>query len=140
MLFRAPGALLVALAFAVTPALAQKSGGTLRIYNSSNPPGASAHEDTTIAVVMAFMAVYNNLVRYDPIKPRNSFDTIVPELATSWQWDASKTKLTFKLRSDVIWHDGKPFTGKDVQCTFHRLNGKEPEYLRRNPRASGTST
>ena len=114
--------------------MAQKTGGTLRIYNSSNPPGASVHEDTTIAVVMAFMAVYNNLVRYDPIEPRNSFDTIVPELATSWQWDATKTKLTLKLRSDVTWHDGKPFTGKDVQCTFHRLNGKEPDYLRRNPR------
>jgi len=25
----------------------------------------------------------------------------------------------------VTWHDGKPFTGKDVQCTFHRLNGIE---------------
>ena len=24
--------------------------------------------------------------------------------------------------------------GTGVQCTFHRLNGKEPEYLRRNPR------
>jgi ABC-type transport system substrate-binding protein len=83
---------------------------------------------------MPFMAVYNNLVRFDPAKPRNSFDTIIPELATGWEWDATKTKLTFKLRSDVQWHDGKPFTAKDVQCTFHRLNGKEPDYLRRNPR------
>jgi len=134
LLFGTTSALAVALVLAVAPATGQKSGGTLRIYNSSNPPGASPHEDTTIAVVMPFMAVYNNLVRYDPIKPRNSFDTIIPELATSWEWDATKTKLTFKLRSDVTWHDGKPFTGKDVQCTFHRLNGKEPEYLRRNPR------
>ena len=129
------GIAIAAIAHAVTlPAAAQKQGGTLRIYNSSNPPSASPHEDTTIAVVMPFMALYNNLVRYDPIKPRNDFDTIIPELATSWEWDATKTKLTFKLRSDVKWHDGKPFTGKDVQCTFHRLNGKEPEYLRRNPR------
>jgi peptide/nickel transport system substrate-binding protein len=134
LLFRTTSALAVALVLAVAPATGQKSGGTLRIYNSSNPPGASPHEDTTIAVVMPFMAVYNNLVRFDPINPRNSFDTIIPELATSWEWDATKTKLTFKLRSDVTWHDGKPFTGKDVQCTFHRLNGKEPEYLRRNPR------
>ena len=119
---------------AASPAAAQKQGGTLRIYNSSNPPGASPHEDTTIAVVMPFMAVYNNLVRFDPAEPRNSFDTIIPELATSWEWDATKTRLTFKLRSDVKWHDGEPFTGKDVQCTFHRLNGKEPDYLRRNPR------
>jgi peptide/nickel transport system substrate-binding protein len=32
------------------------------------------------------------------------------------------------------WHDGRPFTAKDVQCTFYRLNGKEPDDLRRNPR------
>ena len=128
---------IVVAAFALdllSPAVAQKQGGTLRIYNSSNPPSASPHEETTIAVVMPFMAVYNNLVRYDPIKPRNSFDTIIPELATAWEWDAAKTKLTFKLRSDVTWHDGKPFSGKDVQCTFHRLNGKESDSLRRNPR------
>ena len=134
MLLRTLGALLLALGLAATPAVGQKPGGTLQIYNTSNPPSASPHEDTTIAVVMPFMAIYNNLVRYDPIKPRNSFDTIIPELATSWGWDATKTKLTFELRSDVKWHDGKPFTGKDVQCTFHRLNGKEPDYLRRNPR------
>ena len=117
------------------PAAAQKHGGTLRIYNSSNPPSASPHEETTIATVMAFMAVYNNLVVFDPVKSRNGFDTILPDLATSWEWDAAKTKLTFKLRPDVTWHDGKPFTGRDVQCTFHRLNGKEPDSQRRNPRA-----
>ena len=133
MIVRRLGVLPLALALAVTPAAGQKSGGTLRIYNSSNSPGASPHEDTTIAAVMPFMAVYNNLVRYDPIKSRNSFDTIIPELATSWEWDVTKTKV-IKLCSDVVWHDGKPFTGKDVQCTFHRLKGKEPEYLRRNPR------
>ena len=128
------GAVAIACTFALQPAAAETYGGTLRIYNSSNPPSASPHEDTTIAVVMPFMAVYNNLVRYEPTVPRNSFATIIPELATAWEWNASKTKLTFKLRSDVRWHDGKPFTGRDVQCTFHRLNGKEPDYLRRNPR------
>ena len=124
----------VALAIGVAPASAEKSGGTLRIYNSTQPPSASIHEESTIATNMPFMAVFNNLVRFDPPKPRNGFDTIVPELAESWAWDTSGTKLTFKLRSGVTWHDGKPFTAKDVQCTWHRLNGKEPEYLRRNPR------
>jgi len=119
----------------VSPAAAQKSGGTLRIYNTTQPPSASIHEESTIATNMPFMAIFNNLVLFDHTKPRNGFDTIVPELAESWAWDASGTKLTVKLRSGVTWHDGKPFTAKDVQCTWHRLNGKEPEYLRRNPRA-----
>ena len=125
----------VALAIGIAPASAEKSGGTLRIYNSTQPPSASIHEELTIATNMPFMAVFNNLVRFDATKPRNGFDTIVPELAESWAWDTSGTKLTFKLRSGVTWHDGKPFTAKDVQCTWHRLNGREPDYLRRNPRA-----
>lgn len=118
----------------VTPALAQKQGGTLRMYNTSNPPSASPHEETTIAVVMSFSGVYNNLVRFDSQKARNGPETIIPELATTWSWDDTRTRLTFKLRDDVKWHDGRPFTARDVQCTFHRLNGKEKDYLRRNPR------
>src|SRR5947207_14209288 len=126
---------LASLAVGVAPVTAQKSGGTLRIYNTSQPPSASIHEESTIATNMPFMAVFNNLVRFDSMKPRGGFETIVPELAESWAWDDAGTRLTFKLRSGVTWHDGKPFTAKDVQCTWHRLNGKEPECLRRNPRA-----
>ncbi|MBN9263453.1 MAG: peptide ABC transporter substrate-binding protein, partial [Hyphomicrobium sp.] len=87
-------------------AAAQKQGGILRIYNTTQPPSASIHEESTIATNMPFMAVFNNLVRFDPMKPLNSFDTIVPELATSWAWDETGTKLTFKLRSGVTFHDG----------------------------------
>jgi peptide/nickel transport system substrate-binding protein len=131
----AAAASVVFLVASSVAATAQKSGGTLRVYNTSQPPSASIHEESTIATNMPFMAIFNNLVRFDAMKPRGGFDTIVPELAESWAWDEAGTKLTFKLRSGVNWHDGKPFTGKDVQCTWHRLNGKEPEYLRRNPRA-----
>jgi peptide/nickel transport system substrate-binding protein len=126
---------IVFLVAGITPVIAQKSGGTLRVYNTTQPPSASIHEESTIATNMPFMAIFNNLVQFDPMKPRGEFNTIVPDLAESWAWDATGTKLTFKLRSGVTWHDGKPFTAKDVQCTWHRLNGKEAEYLRRNPRA-----
>ena len=35
----------------------------------------------------------------------------------------------------VKWHDGKPFTAKDVQCTWHALLGKDgQEEFNRNPR------
>jgi len=128
-------ALLLAASIApAVPVAAQKTGGTLRMYNTTNPPSASLHEETTIAAVMSFSGIYNNLVRFDPQKARNAPETIIPDLATEWSWDATRTRLTFKLREGVKWHDGKPFTAKDVQCTFHRLNGKEKDYLRRNPR------
>ena len=116
------------------PAVAQKSGGILRSYNSSNPPSASILEEATIATAMAFSGIFNNLVIFDQSKPRNGLDTIVPELAESWAWDASRTRLTFKLRDGVKWHDGKPFTAKDVQCTWDKIKGKHADELRNNPR------
>src|SRR5499426_993546 len=127
----------VAVAFAIAPcaALAQKSGGTLRIYHRDNLPSASIHEEATISTVGPFMAVFNNLVVYDQAKRLNAPDSIVPDLAESWAWDAGKTKLTFKLRQGVKWHDGKPFTGKDVVCTWNKLTGKDPDDFRKNPRA-----
>jgi len=117
------------------PVAAQKSGGILRSYNSSNPPSASIHEEATIATAMPFSAVFNNLLMFDPTKPRNGLDTIVPELAESWKWDASRTRFTVTLRRGVKWHDGRPFTAKDVQCTWYRLIGKDPDDFRKNPRA-----
>jgi ABC-type transport system substrate-binding protein len=117
------------------PATAQKQGGTLRIYHRDNPPSASLHEESTVSVTQPFMALFNNLVLFDQTKPLNSLETIVPELGASWSWDQSKTKLTFKLREGVKWHDGKPFTAKDVQCTWHAVIGKDgQEEFNRNPR------
>jgi peptide/nickel transport system substrate-binding protein len=128
-------AFLFAAAGLALPALAQKQGGTLRIYHRDNLPSASIHEEATISTVQPFMGIFNNLVLFDQQKPVNSADTIVPDLAESWSWDDSKTKLTFKLRQGVKWHDGKPFTANDVQCTWNKLTGKDKDDFRKNPRA-----
>src|ERR1700688_5234880 len=101
-----------------SPAAAQKKGGTLRLYHNDNPRSASLLEESTIASVTPFSAVFNNLVRFDPAKVHESIDTVVPDLAESWSWDSTNTRLTFKLRQGVKWHDGKPFTARDVQCTW----------------------
>jgi peptide/nickel transport system substrate-binding protein len=73
-------------------------------------------------------------VLYDQHKAQNSIDTIVPELATSWAWSKDNLSLTFKLREGVKWHDGKPFTAKDVKCTFDLIEGKALDKFRKTPR------
>jgi peptide/nickel transport system substrate-binding protein len=127
---------LIAIAFlAAAPVAAQKKGGTLRLYHNDNPPSTSLLEESTIASVMPFAAVFNNLVVFDPAKPHESIDTVIPDLAESWTWDSTNTRLTFKLRQGVKWHDGQPFTAKDVQCTWRMLIGKaENQDFKRNPR------
>jgi len=130
------GAAIAAMTALPISASAQKAGGTLRVYHRGTPPSASIHEEATTSTNMPFMAVYNNLVIFDQNKVKNSLDTIEPELATSWSWDDSKTKLTFKLREGVKWHDGKPFTAADVQCTWEMLLGTSKAKMRKNPRKS----
>ncbi len=122
-------------AVSISPAMAQKPGGTLRSYIWDNPPSASIHEEATISTVFPFMPVFNNLVVFDQTKAEAGLDTIVPDLGKSWAWDAGKTKLTFKLQEGVTWHDGKPFTASDVKCTFDKVSGLDAKSdLRKNPR------
>ena len=115
---------------------AQKSGGVLKFYHRGTPPSGSIHEEATNSTVSPYMGVFNNLVMYDQSKATNSVDTIVPDLATEWSWNEGKTSLTFKLREGVQFHDGKPFTAKDVICTWNLVLGNTTGKLRKNPRKS----
>src|SRR5262249_46155270 len=129
------GAMAVLLACS-SAAMAQKSGGILKIYHRDNPPSASIHEEATNSTVVPFMSLFNNLVLYDQSKPQNSPQNIVPDLAKAWRWSNDGKDLTFTLQEGVKWHDGQPFTAKDVVCTFDLLTGKGEQKLRRNPRTS----
>jgi peptide/nickel transport system substrate-binding protein len=116
------------------PALAQKQGGILKISFFDSPASMSLHEEATGAALRPMMGVFNNLVMYDQHVAQNSMQSIVPDLATSWSWSEDGTELRFALHEGVKWHDGKPFTAKDVQCTWELLLGTAGEKLRVNPR------
>jgi peptide/nickel transport system substrate-binding protein len=132
VLLVAAAALLLALSAA--PAAAQKQGGILKIYMLDSPASLSPHEESTVVGERPVMGVFNNLVMFDQHVPHNSFTTIVPDLATGWSWNEDGTELTFPLRQGVKWHDGKPFTARDVKCTWDLLMGKVTDKLRVNPR------
>lgn len=44
-----------------------------------------------------------------------------PYLAESWEFANGGTELTFRLRDDVLWHDGTPTTAEDVAFTYRRV-------------------
>src|SRR3954451_10946991 len=121
---------------AATPALAQKSGGILKMYSPDSPASMSIHEEATVFAEGPMMGGFNNLVMFDQHVPQNSLQSIVPDLATGWSWNEDGTELTLPLREGVTWHDGKPFTARDVACTFDLLTGKSSDKLRVNPRKS----
>src|SRR6266851_1636207 len=129
-------AALAAVVLAAPAAFAQKSGGILQMPDFASPASMSMHEESTITAGTPVMPVFNNLVMFDQHVAQNSVASIVPDLATGWSWSEDGTQLTFPLRQGVKWHDGKPFTAKDVKCTWELLLGAASEKLRVNPRKS----
>src|SRR5712671_7152476 len=114
------GLTLATLGFA-GPALSQtpKSGGTLNIMLREDlAQGFAIHESSTISTVFPSSPCFNNLVYFDPFKPVESTDTLIGDLAEKWSWQDNYRNLVFFLRKNVKWHDGKPFTSKDVKFTF----------------------
>lgn len=64
------------------------------------------------------------LARYDSsLTPR-------PYLARAWQWSAGGRVLTFRLRTDVRWHDGAPTTARDVAWTLEAARDPATGYPR----------
>ena len=46
---------------------------------------------------------------------------ILPSIAHAWEVDDSRTRWTFYLRKEVLFHHGKMMTAEDVVYTFERL-------------------
>jgi peptide/nickel transport system substrate-binding protein len=61
---------------------------------------------------------------YDTLTWKDESGTI-PWLAQSWRVSADGRTVTFQLRPDAAWHDGRPLTAGDVRFTF--------EYYRTHP-------
>ncbi len=113
-------------------AFAQKPGGILQLPNFTSPASMSIHEESTIAVGIPMMGVFNNLVVFDQHVAQNSLASVVPDLATGWSWSEDGTQLTFPLHQGVKWHDGKPFTARDVKCTWDTLLERSADKFRIN--------
>jgi peptide/nickel transport system substrate-binding protein len=113
-----------------------KRGGILSSMVTEDPPGFSIHESATVSTVWPMSPCYNNLVYFDAAKSQETVDTIVGELAEKWSWQDNHRNLVFFLRKNVKWHDGHPFTSKDVKYTFDivREAADAPAKMRLSPR------
>jgi peptide/nickel transport system substrate-binding protein len=52
--------------------------------------------------------------------------TVLPDLAEGWDVSADARSYTFRLRRDVTWHDGAPFSADDVIFTCEAL--RDPDF------------
>lgn len=61
--------------------------------------------------------VYDTLVRYEGAETKE----VAPRLALSWTTSDDGKEWTFKLREDVTFSNGNPFTADDVVYSFDRV-------------------
>ncbi len=114
-----------------------KRGGVLRgVLPEDLPQGFAIHDTATISTVWPSMPCFNNLVLFDPLKKVESAETVIGELAERWSWQDNYRNLVFFLRHDVRWHDGQPFSSRDVKFTFDLVREAKDAAakLRINPR------
>jgi peptide/nickel transport system substrate-binding protein len=93
------------------------AGGTLSVAQPGEPKTLDPHRSTLDVFRHSVRsAVFDSLTWVDPVTL-----AVQPKLAQSWTISKDGKTVTFKLRSGVTWHDGTPFTAKDVAYTIKRV-------------------
>lgn len=117
-LTRASALALAAFAVLLTPAAAQKKGGTFIVASEGEPSTLTAHLSTDTSAVMIASNLFNSLVGVDfNLKP-------IPELAERWEISADGLTYTFHMVRNARWHDGKPVTAEDAAYTLTEITAK----------------
>jgi len=109
------------LAAALVPSAdAQKRGGTLTIVRPTDPVSLDPNLETTAPGAWVYFNMLEGLLTLDDKVQ------VKPALATSYEV-MSPTKVRFKLRPNVKFHDGTPFNAAAVKFTYDRaLKGTPP--------------
>lgn len=112
-------ATLMAATLGILPAQADtRSGGTLTVGLESELMGFDVVQGGALdpSGEITMRAIQEPLVRYD-------YETseIMPLLAVEWAASDDQTVWTLRLREDVLFHDGSPFTAEDVAAHYNRI-------------------
>jgi peptide/nickel transport system substrate-binding protein len=120
----------VAFAFAVAIALSTtsraadmesapvpKRGGTLEFAVDGEPANYDCHANSSFAFLYPVAPFYSTLLKFDAA----NYPNIEANLAETWQVSADRRVYTFKLRPNVLFHDGSHLTSADVKASYDRI-------------------
>jgi len=97
-----------------------RSGGTIVVRLDQEPPSLDKLTDSALAIDWLLeRKVLESMAELDTSKHPDY--SLKPALATDWTVSPDQLTYTFHLRRGVRWHDGAPFSGKDVVATLRKI-------------------
>ena len=93
-----------------------QTGGLVRMAAYADTKDWDPLGSASTSSVISYSQLYNQLVQFDTTVTNE----VVPDLVESWSLNDDGTIYTFRIRDDITWNDGTPFTIEDVNYTFIR--------------------
>src|SRR5271165_217323 len=116
---------LICLASLAGDALAQpgpRHGGVLEFAVTVEPKDCDCYSNISFAFLHPIAPHYSTLLKFDPA----NYPQIIGDLAESWSVSGDRLTYTFKLRPNVIFHDGSRLTSADVKVSYERIAHPPP--------------
>jgi len=99
-----------------------KQGGTLEFAVTVEPGNYDCHANISFAFLHPIAPHYSTLLKFDAA----NYPQIIGDLAESWSASADRLTYTFKLRPNVLFHDGSRMTSADVKASYERIAHPPP--------------
>ena len=99
-----------------------KRGGILEFASTVEPGNYDCHGNTSFAFLHPIAPHYSTLLKFDTA----NYPQVVGDLAQSWEISPDRQTYTFKLRPNVLFHDGSRLTSADVKASYQRIAHPPP--------------
>ena len=94
-----------------------KRGGILEFSVESEPGNYDCHANVSFAFIHPVAPHYSTLLKFDGA----NYPDVKGDLAESWTVSADKLTYTFKLKPNILFHDGTRLTSEDVRASYERI-------------------
>jgi peptide/nickel transport system substrate-binding protein len=94
-----------------------KRGGILEFAVTVEPGNYDCHGNTSFAFLHPIAPHYSTLLKFDAA----NYPQIVGDLAQSWTVSPDQQTYSFKLRQNVLFHDGSKLSSADIKATYERI-------------------
>jgi peptide/nickel transport system substrate-binding protein len=92
-------------------------GGILTFAVDAEPPNYDCHSNFSFVFIHPIIPHYSTLLKFDTA----NYPQVVGDLAESWSVSSDRLTYTFKLRQNVLFHDGSRLTSADVKASYDRI-------------------